>query len=40
MTIGAVSFLAGLTVAIFIYAVFTPAKKVNTKRNSSVRPLQ
>lgn len=36
MTIGAVSFLAGLTVAIFIYAVFTPAKKVNTKRNSSV----
>lgn len=36
MTIGAVSFLAGLTVLIFMYAMFTPAKKVNTKRNTSV----
>lgn len=36
MTIGAVSFLAGLTVAIFFYAIFTPAKKVNARRKASI----
>lgn len=35
MTVGAVSFLAGLTVAIFIYAIFMPAEKPRASRTAN-----